>query len=153
VIPRCLNPLRLLLYIWLYNLLYMINILTFNINKLHKFYNHFVGLRLRHLHLPKQMMGPYGALFFFCFQRGLAVATALRRLEKSRKLVSEPALSLTDRPRCSEGRIQKELRFQCVDVFEQAPFSKFQLVAKYDANPQGGGVKAIGFWLPNSLQH
>ena len=97
--------------------------------------------------------GPLRGPFFFLFQSGLAVATALRRLEKSRKLVSEPALSLTDRPRCSEGRIQKELRFQCVDVFEQAPFSKFQLVAKYDANPQGGGVKAIGFWLPNSLQH
>ena len=23
---------------------------------------------LRHLHLPKQMMGPYGALFSFCFK-------------------------------------------------------------------------------------
>ena len=62
---------------------------------------------LRHLHLPKQMMGPYGALFFFWFQRGLAVATALRRLAKYPKSVSEPALSLTDRPWPSEGRIQK----------------------------------------------
>ena len=45
--------------------------------------------------------------FFFLFQRGLAVATALRRLAKYPKSVSEPALSLTDRPWPSEGRIQK----------------------------------------------
>ena len=51
--------------------------------------------------------GPLRGPFFFLFQRGLAVATALRRLEKYPKSVSEPALSLTERPRCSEGRIQK----------------------------------------------
>ena len=45
--------------------------------------------------------------FFFWFQRGLAAATALRRLVKCQKSVSEPALSLTDRPWPSEGRIQK----------------------------------------------
>ena len=83
--------------------------------------------------------GPLWGLFFFLFQRGLAVATALRRLAKYPKSVSEPALSLTDRPRPSEGRIKKVKQFQCVGVFGQAPFSKFQLVAKFDAN-RGTGV-------------
>lgn len=58
------------------------------------------GLRLRHLHLPKLMMGPHGALFFR-FQRGLVAANALGRLPKRSKLVSEPHLSLIDRPRLS----------------------------------------------------
>ncbi len=51
--------------------------------------------------------GPLRGPFFFLFQSGLAVATALRRLVKYPKSVSEPALSLTDRPWPSEGRIQK----------------------------------------------
>jgi len=84
--------------------------------------------------------GPLWGPFFFWFQRGLAVATALRRLAKCPKSVSEPALSLTDRPRCSEGRINKVHNFQCVGVFEGAPFSKFQAVSKYDANLQGGSL-------------
>ena len=86
--------------------------------------------------------GPLWGPFFFLFQRGLAVATALRRLVKYPKSVSEPALSLTDRPRPSEGRIQKVKHFQCVGVFGQASFSKFQLVAKFDAN-RGTGLKAV----------
>lgn len=61
--------------------------------------------------------GPLLGLFFFLFQKGLAVATALWRLAKYVKLVSEPALSLTDRPWASEGRIQKELYFQSLGVF------------------------------------
>ena len=77
-------------------------------------------------------------LFFFLFQRGLAIATALQRLAKCAKLVSEPALSLTERPSTSEGRIQKVMHFQCVDVFGQAPFSKSQTVALSVANPRDG---------------
>ena len=86
--------------------------------------------------------GPLWGPFFFLFQRGLAVATALRRLAKYPKSVSEPALSLTDRPLPSEGRIQKVYYFQCVGVFEGAPFSKSQAVSKYDAN-RGTGLRAV----------
>ena len=39
--------------------------------------------------------------FLFWFQRGLAVVTALQRLQNHARLVSEPDLSLTDRPRPS----------------------------------------------------
>ena len=59
------------------------------------------------LTLAKTDDGPFWGPFFFWFQRGLAVATALRRLAKYPKSLSEPALSLTDRPWPSEGRIQK----------------------------------------------
>ena len=86
----------------------------------------------------RSLMGP----FFFWFQRGLVIATALRRLAKYPKSVSEPALSLTDRPWPSEGRIQKVYYFQCFGVFEGAPFSKFQAVSKYDAN-RGTGLRAV----------
>ena len=51
--------------------------------------------------------GPLWSPFFFWFQWGLAVATALLRLAKLPKSVSESALSLTDRPWPSEERIQK----------------------------------------------
>ena len=86
--------------------------------------------------------GPLRGPFFFLFQRGLAVATALRRLAKYPKSVSEPALSLTDRPWPSEGRIIKVYYFQCVGVFEGAPFSKSQAVSKHDAN-RGTGLRAV----------
>ena len=85
-------------------------------------------------------MGP----FFFWFQRGLVIATALRRLAKYPKSVSEPALSLTDRPRSSEGRIQKVFYFQCFGVFGQAPFSKFQAVSRYDAT-RGTADRAVDY--------
>ena len=90
---------------------------------------------------------PLRGPFFFLFQRGLAVATALRRLAKYPKSVSEPALSLTDRPLPSEGRIQKVYYIQSLGVFWQAPFSKFQAVSKYDAN-RGTGLRAVvlGGW-------
>ena len=94
------------------------------------------------LTLAKTDDGPLWGPFFFWFQRGLAVATALRRLAKYPKSVSEPALSLTDRPWPSEGRIQKIYYFQCVGVFEGAPFSKSQAVSKYDAN-RGTGLRAV----------
>ena len=57
------------------------------------------------LTLAKTDDGPLWGPFFFLFQRGLALATALRRLVKYPKSVSEPALSITDRPWPSEGRI------------------------------------------------
>ena len=59
------------------------------------------------LTLAETDCGPLWGPFFFWFQRGLAVETALRRLAKYPKPVSEPALPLTDRPWPSEGRIQK----------------------------------------------
>ena len=48
--------------------------------------------------------GPFWSPFFFWFQRGLGEVTALQRLPKQSKLVSEPHLSLIDRPMPSEGR-------------------------------------------------
>ena len=90
------------------------------------------------LTMPKPMMGRY----FFWFKKGLAIASALRRLAIWRKLVSKPHLSLIDRPWRSEGRIQKVYYFQCVVVFEGAPFSKSQAVLKYDAN-RGTGLRAV----------
>jgi len=86
--------------------------------------------------------GPLWGPFLFLFQRGLAIATALQRLAKCAKLVSEPALSLTDRPRSSGGRIQKNFQFQCVGVFGRTPFSKVQLIAQFVANP-GDGRRAV----------
>ena len=70
------------------------------------------------------------------------MVTALQRLQNHARLVSEPDLSLTDPPRPSEGRIQKVNYFQCVGVFEGAPFSKSQAVSKYDAN-RGTGLRAV----------
>jgi hypothetical protein len=45
--------------------------------------------------------GAFRGPFLFWFQRGLAVVTGLRRLQNHARLVSEPDLSLTDRPRPS----------------------------------------------------
>ena len=59
--------------------------------------------------LAKTDDGPSWGPFFFLFQRGLGVATALRRLPKRSKSVSEPHLSLIDRPRPSEGRFQNSV--------------------------------------------
>ena len=56
--------------------------------------------------LAKTHDGPSRGPFLFWFQRGLVAATALRRLPKRSKSVSEPHLSLIDRPRSSEGRFQ-----------------------------------------------
>ena len=90
------------------------------------------------LTLAKTDDGPLWGPFFFWFQRGLAVATALRRLAKYPKSVSEPALSLTDRPWPSEGCIKKVYYFQCVVVFGRAPFSKVRPVPQSDANSNDG---------------
>ena len=62
-------------------------------------------------------------LFYF-FHRGLVNATALRRLSKWSKSVSEPHLSLIDRPKCSEGRFQNSVKLQLLEGFRRAPFSK-----------------------------
>ena len=53
--------------------------------------------------------GPSWGPFFFWFQRGLGAATALRRLLKRSKLVSEPHLSLIDRPRTAGGRFKNSV--------------------------------------------
>ena len=50
--------------------------------------------------------GPLLGPFFFWFKRGLDAETALGRLPKRSKPVSEPHLSLIDRPRASEGRFK-----------------------------------------------
>ena len=50
--------------------------------------------------------GAFRGPFLFWFQRGLAVVTALQRLQNHARLVSEPDLSLTDRPRSSQGRFK-----------------------------------------------
>ena len=50
--------------------------------------------------------GPLRGPFLFWFQRGLAVVTALQRLQNHARLVSEPDLSLTDLPGPSEGRFK-----------------------------------------------
>ena len=82
--------------------------------------------------------GPLWAPFFFWFQRGLAVATALRRLAKYPKSVSERHLSLIDRPRLSEGRFQNSVYLQMFGDFDRAPFSKVQPIAKFVSNPRDG---------------
>jgi hypothetical protein len=53
-------------------------------------------------------MGP----FLFWLQMRLGAATALRRLPKQSELVSEPLLSLIDRPRRSEGRFKNSFLIQ-----------------------------------------
>jgi hypothetical protein len=74
----------------------------------------------------------------FWFQRGLAVVTALQRLQNHARLVSEPDLSLTDRPRPSEGRFKKSVYFQCLVVIGRASFSKVQPIAQFVAKPEDG---------------
>ena len=53
--------------------------------------------------------GPSRGPFFFWFQKGLVMVTALQRLSKRSKSVSEPHLSLIDRPAPSEGRFQNSV--------------------------------------------
>ena len=84
------------------------------------------------------MRGPQRGLFSFGFKRGLAAATAHRRLVKCPKSVSERHLSLTERPSASEGRFQKVSNFQCVGIFGRAPFSKVRPTAQSNANPEDG---------------
>ena len=88
--------------------------------------------------LTKTAYGPYRGLFLFWFQRGLAVVTALQRLQNHAKLVSEPDLSLTDRPRPSQGRFKKIYYFQWFDVFGRACHSKVQPSAQFVSKPRDG---------------
>ena len=74
----------------------------------------FMGILIRQPHCPPLALaetddGPSRGPFSFWFQRGLVVATALRRLSKRSKSVSEPHLSLIDRPRSAEGRFQNSI--------------------------------------------
>jgi hypothetical protein len=82
--------------------------------------------------------GAFRGPFLFWFQRGLAVVTALQRLQNHARLVSEPDLSLTDRPRPSEGRFKKSVYFQCLVVIGRASFSKVQPIAQFVAKPEDG---------------
>jgi hypothetical protein len=52
------------------------------------------------------------------------MATALRRLPKRSKSVSEPHLSLIDRPRPPEGRFKNNVQLQVLVDLGRAPFSK-----------------------------
>ena len=82
--------------------------------------------------------GPLRGPFLFWFQRGLVIATAFRRQQERSKSVSEPHLSLIDRPRPSEGRFKKSFYFQWVDVIGRASFSKVQPIAQFVAKPEDG---------------
>jgi hypothetical protein len=79
--------------------------------------------------------GPSRGPFFFWFQRGLGAATALRRLPKRAKSVSEPHLSLIDRPRPPEGRFKNSIKLQQLGDFGRASFSRVQPMAQCVANP------------------
>lgn len=66
------------------------------------------------------------------------MVTALQRLPKRSKSVSEPHLSLIDRPRLPEGRFQNCLQLQLLVDFGRASFSKVQPIAKYVPNSWDG---------------
>ena len=84
--------------------------------------------------------GTFLGPFFFAFQRGLAKATALQRLPKRPQSVSEPRLSLIDRPLPSEGRIQTVYLLQRLADFLRAPCSRLHAIAKSNANPRDGRI-------------
>ena len=56
---------------------------------------------------------------------------ALWRLPEQSKSVSEPHLSLIDRPRPPEGRFQNSVQLQLLDDFGRASFSKVHVVSKF----------------------
>ena len=66
------------------------------------------------------------------------MVTALRRLPKRSKSVSEPHLSLIDRPRPLEGRFKNNVQLQVLVDLGRAPFSKVQPIAQCIANPEDG---------------
>ena len=66
------------------------------------------------------------------------MVTALRRLPKRSKSVSEPHLSLIDRPRPPEGRFQNSVQLQILEDVGRASFSKVQPIAKCVSNPRDG---------------
>jgi hypothetical protein len=65
------------------------------------------------------------------------MVTALQRLPKRSKSVSEPHLSLIDGPRLPEGRFQNTVQLQMLDDFGRAPFSKVQMVSKFLFESEG----------------
>ena len=91
--------------------------------------------------------GPFLGCFFSQFQRGLAKATALQRLPKRPKSVSEPHLSLIDRPLPSEGRLKIFYLLHILVNFLRAPCSQVHAIAKSNANPRGGRKGHIAFTL------
>ena len=84
-------------------------------------------------------MGP----FFFLIQRGLVMVTALRRLPKRSKSVSEPHLSLIDRPRPPEGRFQNGVQLQMLVDFGRAPFSKVQVASNFGFEQKRRSRRAV----------
>jgi hypothetical protein len=90
----------------------------------------------------------------FWFQRGLVIATAFRRQQERSKSVSEPHLSLNDRPRPSEGRFKKSFYFQWFAVIGRASFSKVQPIAQFVAKPEDGRRAVdVGGERPLRLPH
>ena len=79
-------------------------------------------------------MGP----FFFLFQRGLAVASALRRLAAGPRLVSERPASLFERPSMTVGRRKKSSKIQWVAAFTGSSCSRDNPVTETDTKAQGG---------------
>ena len=65
------------------------------------------------------------------------MVTALQRLSKRSKSVSELHLSLIDRPWPSEGRFQNSVQLQVLDDFGRASFSKVQMVSKFLFESEG----------------
>ena len=89
---------------------------------------------LRQFQIPNTMMGS----FFFVFQRVLAKATALQRLPKRPKSVSERPASLSERPSPPEGWIQIVYLLQRLADFLRAPRSRVHPKAKSNVHPRGG---------------
>ena len=96
--------------------------------------------------LMRQRTMILNAIRSHCAEFGIIAAQGARKVsELVTKLRNDDTLGVpevTDRPWPSEGRIQQVYYFQCVGVFEGAPFSKSQAVSKYDAN-RGTGLRAV----------
>ena len=86
------------------------------------------------------VQAPLQGVFFFWLQRGLVVATGLQRLAECRNLVSEPFVSLSDRPSVRMGRIQSFHCFQGLAIFVRPARSKVRPVTFREANPGDGRI-------------
>ena len=86
------------------------------------------------------VQAPLQGVFFFWLQRGLVVGTGLQRLTKCRNLVSEPFVSLSDRPSARMGRIKSLLYFQYLAIFVRPACSEVRPVTFREANPGDGRI-------------
>ena len=66
------------------------------------------------------------------------MVTALRRLPKRSKSVSEPHLSLIDRPRPPEGRFKIMFNYRYLSIWGERPFRKCNRYPLFS-----GGIKAM----------